>query len=220
VIIAPYYNVTTGNLSVWVTSDLWEAVSGTVTFTWMDWSGKELSTNLTKSVDFEVGAINSTQVLQTFTTESLADYDLTNVVLHMTVEADGSLPVGINLLTSQWDYELILTSQNTNETLTFRHDNWFHPTALRDAQLVDPGLSLTYSNSTKNFTVAASTGVAAWVWLDYGSGAVVAFDSNAFWLEPGQPREVGYKVKSDSTGGGWIGTVSALMRYGVLAIDR
>jgi len=98
-------------------------------------------------------------VLQTFTSESLSGYDLTNVVMHMSVTAQGQLP-------------------NSNETRTLRHDNWLHPTALKDAQLVDPGLQLIYSNSTKNFTVTATTGVAAWVWLDYPAGAVVAFDSN------------------------------------------
>ncbi|KAK5747008.1 hypothetical protein LTS12_022524 [Elasticomyces elasticus] len=189
VIIAPYYNVTTGDLSVWVTSDLWEAVSSTVTFAWYDWSGTQLAVNTSLSADFNVGAINSTEVLQLVTTEVLGNYNLTNVVLHMTVEAEGSLP-------------------NSAETITFRHDNWFHPTALKDAQLVDPGLGLTYSNSSKNFTVTASSGVAAWVWLDYGAGAVVHFDSNAFWLLPNQSREVGFTVQSDTTNGGWIDTVT------------
>ncbi|KAK0835009.1 hypothetical protein LTR73_001301 [Friedmanniomyces endolithicus] len=189
VIIAPYYNITTGNLSVWVTSDLWEAVSGTATFHWYDWSGKQLDVNASQSVAFEVGAINSTQVLQTFTTDVLSNYNLSNVVLHMSVEAHGSLP-------------------NTNTTRTFRHENFFNPTPLRTAQLVDPGLTLTYSPTTANFTITSTRGIAAWVWLDYGEGSVVHFDSNAFWLLPGQPREVGYKVQSDGTGGGWIDTVT------------
>lgn len=189
VIIAPYYNITTGNLSVWVTSDLWEAAAGTATFTWYDWSGNKLPVNTSSSVSFDVGAINSTQVLQTFTTNILANYDLTNVVMHMSVSASGSLP-------------------NTNTTRTFRHDNWFHPTALRDAQLVDPGLQLSYSNSTQNFSVTATSGVAAWVWLDYPAGAVLNFDSNAFWLAANETREVGYTVKSDSTNGGWISGVT------------
>ncbi len=76
-----------------MTSDLWEAVSGTATFHWYDWSGKQLDVNTSQSVAFEVGAINSTQVLQTFTTDVLSNYNLSNVVLHMGVEAQGSLPV-------------------------------------------------------------------------------------------------------------------------------
>ncbi|KAK4547881.1 hypothetical protein LTR36_010600 [Oleoguttula mirabilis] len=194
VIIAPYYNLATGNLSVWVTSDLWDAATGTATFTWYDWSGSKLPINATSSVDFSIGAINSTQVLQTFTTDILKDYDLTNVVMHMTVEAQGSLP-------------------NDNTTRIFRHDNWFHPTALKDAQLVDPALQLSYSNSTKNFTVTATSGVAAWVWLDYPSGSVLNFDSNAFWLAPNGTREIGYTVKSDSTNGAWIDGVTVESLY-------
>lgn len=185
VIIAPYYDITTGNLSVWVTSDLWESVTGTAKLDWYNWSGAKLSVNTSSSIDFTVGAINSTQILQTFTTDILKAYDLKNAVMHMSIEAQGCLP-------------------NSNATATFWHDNWFHPTALKDAALVDPGLQLNYSNSTKNFTITATSGVAAWVWLDYPSGAVVHFDSNAFWLQPNQSRQVGYTVQSDSTDGKWI----------------
>lgn len=97
---------------------------------------------------------------------------------------------------------------NTNITRTFRHDNWLHPTALRSANLVDPGLDLSFSNNTGNFTVTATSGVAAWVWLDYPAGAVVAFDSNGFWLAANSSREVAYTVKSDSTNGEWLGGVN------------
>jgi len=194
VIIAPYYDMATGNLSVWVTSDLWDSAQGTATFEWYDWSGKQLNVNTSSSFDFEVGAINSTRVLQTNTTEILDGDDLTNAVMHMCVEAQGTLP-------------------NTNETRTFRHDNWFHPTALKNAALVDPGLQLTYSNSTRNFSVTATSGVAAWVWLDYPAGAVLNFDSNAFWLAPSQTREVGYTVKSDSTNGAWVDGVTVQSLY-------
>ncbi|KAI0014523.1 glycoside hydrolase family 2 protein [Xylariomycetidae sp. FL0641] len=198
VIIAPYYNMSTGNLSVWVTSDLWEPVSGTATFTWYDWSGNQLSVNTSQSVDFTVGAINSTRVLQTFTSDSLADYELTDVVMRMEVEAQGPLPNAKPLA-------------NT----TFHHSNWFHPTALRDAQLVDPGLALTYDDSSEKYSVTATDGVAAWVWLDYGEGAVVSFDSNAFWLAAGETREVGYTVRSEGneTDNSWRDGVSVGSLY-------
>ncbi|KAK5136883.1 hypothetical protein LTR08_001805 [Meristemomyces frigidus] len=194
VIIAPYYDISTGNLSAWVTSDLWEAVKGTATFTWYDWKGNKLPVNTSSSVAFTVGAINSTSVLQTFTTEILKDYDLTNVVMHMSIEAEGTLP-------------------NSNHSTTFRHDNWFHPTALKDAQLVDPGLQLSYSASSNNFSVTATSGVAALVWLDYPAGTVLNFDSNAFWLAPNETREIGYTVKSDSTSSGWIKKVTVESLY-------
>ncbi|EMC95043.1 glycoside hydrolase family 2 protein [Baudoinia panamericana UAMH 10762] len=169
VIIAPYYNVTTGNLSVWVTSDLWQPATGTVTFAWYDWSGKHL--------------------INTFITTILQGYNLTNAVLYMAVEAVSSLP-------------------NDNAFRTFRHENFFHPTALQVAQLVNPGLNLTYSPTTQNFTVSATSGVAAWVWLDYPAGAVLNFDSNAFWLLPNETRQVSYTLKSDTTNGGWINGVT------------
>lgn len=97
---------------------------------------------------------------------------------------------------------------NTNTTRTFTHENVFHARSLADAELVDPGLTLTYSNATKNFTVEATTGIAAWTWLDNPAGTLLNFDANAFWLMPGQPREVGYTLKSDSTDGDWVEDVS------------
>ena len=185
VIIAPYYNITTGNLSVWVTSDLWEPAKGTATFEWFDWSGKKLDINAPSSVNFEVGAINSTQVMHGLTNQLLKNYKEKNVVMRMQVEVQGQLP-------------------NTNKTLTFKHENWFHPTGLNKAALINPGLELSYSKTTKNFTITATKGVAAWVWLDYPAGAVLNFDSNAFWLAPNESRHVSYTVKSDTTNGAWV----------------
>jgi beta-mannosidase len=69
-------------------------------------------------------------------------------------------------------------------------------------------LQLSYSKSSECFTVTATTAVAAWVWLDYPDGAVVSFDSNAFWLAPGEARQVTYKVKNDTTNGAWIDGVT------------
>jgi beta-mannosidase len=106
----------------------------------------------------------------------------------MSVEATGALP-------------------NTNTTRTFRHEAWFHASPLRDAALVDPGLELEYSNHTQNFTVRATQGVAAWVWLEHGPGVLGNFAENAFWLGRGEGREVGFKVKSDETGGRWVDDV-------------
>ena len=184
-IIAPYYNVTTGALSVWVTSDLWSPAQGTATLEWYDWSGKKLNVDTPSSVQFEVGAINSTRVLKANTMDALKGYDPTNVVMRMTVQAEGRVP-------------------NSDATQTFRHENWFHASPLNKAQLQDPGLQLSYSNETKTFTVEATNGVAAWVWLDYPDGAVLNFDINAFWLLPNEKRQLGYKVKSDTTNGAWI----------------
>lgn len=193
VIISPFYNRTTGDLSVWTTSDLWSPVTGTANFTWYDWSGQELNISTPSSVPVTVGAINSTQVLSTNTfsiLNSTANANYSNILLRTQVSVTGQLP------------------NSNNQTTTLTHDNWFHASPLSSAALVDPGLQLSYSNTSSTFTVCATTGVAAWVWLDYGSGAVVTFDSNAFWLAKGESRQVGYTVKSDSTNGGWVDSVT------------
>lgn len=192
VIIAPYSNTSTGDISVWVTSDLWESISGSATFEWYDWSGNSLGANITATAaNFTVGAINSTQVLLATEKDLLAALpDPRNAVLKMTAEASGSLP-------------------NThNDTRTFRHEAWLWASTLNTAALVDPGLELEYSSSTGNFTVRATKGVAAWVWLEHGAGVLGNFGENAFWLGRGEEKEVGFKVKSDSTGGRWVEDVT------------
>jgi beta-mannosidase len=42
VIIFPYLNDTSQTLEVWVTSDLWEPISGIAQFSWVDWAGNPL----------------------------------------------------------------------------------------------------------------------------------------------------------------------------------
>lgn len=195
---SPFYNLTTGDLSVSVTSDLWSPVSGTANLTWYDWSGNELNISTPSSVPVNVGAINSSMVWDTNTFQVLngtANANYSDIVLRASVSVEGSLP------------------NTVGQTQTFTHENWFHASPLSSAGLVDPGLQLSYDNSTQAFTVKATTGVAAWVWLEYGSGAVVHFDSNAFWLAKGESREVGYSVQSDTTNGAWIEGVTVESLY-------
>jgi beta-mannosidase len=45
------------------------------------------------------------------------------------------------------------------------------------------------------------------VWLEHGPGVLGNFAENAFWLGRGEEREVGFKVKSDETGGRWVDDV-------------
>lgn len=208
VIIAPYFNRTTGNLSAWVTSDLWSPVQGKATFTWYDWEGNQLQMpNATMEKDFTVGALNSTQVLQTFTSSlfpnsNATGRDTNNAILHLSISATGSPP-----------------NSASNSTQLFRHENWFTPKPLRDAHLVDPGLELTYSNVTKNFTVTATKGVAAYVWLDYPAGTVAHFDSNGFWLKANASREVGYTVVSDESAGRWVEGVTVGSLWDLTTMD-
>jgi len=128
-------------------------------------------------------------VLRTNTYDVLSGYDPANVILVMDVSVKGQMP-------------------NSNTSQTFTHTNWFHTAPLSQARLVDPGLSVSYSKETSKFTVKASKGIAAWVWLDYPTGAVLNFDSNTFWLLPGQEKEVGFVVKNDTTGGKWVSGVT------------
>jgi beta-mannosidase len=190
-IIAPYFNYSTGDLSVWVTSDLWSPISGSATFEWYDWSGNKLDINATATAaNFTVGAINSTQVLHATQTELLAALpDSRKAILKLSAEAIGRLP-------------------NSNSTRTFRNENWLWASPLKDAALVDPGLELEYSKHTGNFTVRATKGVAAWVWMEHGPGVLGNFAENAFWLGKDEKREVGFKVKEDMTGGKWVEDVT------------
>lgn len=189
IVIAPYFDRETGNLTVWATSDLWDSVSGKAEFQWYDWEGEKLSISGDGDVPLTIGAINSTKVFQMNTTEALKAYDEDNAILRMQVSTTGKMP-------------------NSDVVQTFKHENWFHPRALKYAKLVDPGLELSYDSASKNFSITATKGMAAWVWLDYPSGAVVHFDSNGFWLAKDETRMVGYTVQKDETYGTWVDGVT------------
>lgn len=186
VIISPFYNESFGNLTVYATSDLWEDVSGTVDAAWYDWSGETLDDveGLTGK-PVTIGALNTTLVYASNTHDLLKSHGADDVVLRMNISVTGHLP---NNATQQ----------------TFSHTNWFHASRLTTANLVDPGLTLDYDAGSQAFSVEATKGVAAWVWLDYPRGAVVAFEENGFWLEKGEKRYIGYSVKNDLTGAAWM----------------
>lgn len=93
---------------------------------------------------------------------------------------------------------------NQDTPSTFTHENFFHPLPLAEADLVDPGLVLTYDDATERFTVEATAGIAVWTWLDYPAGPVLWFEDNGFLLLPGRKREVGYTVRSGGGGGEWV----------------
>lgn len=188
IIISPFYNSTTGSLTIYVTSDLWSPVTGLAQFQWYDWSGNPIANiNSPPTVNFTVGGLNTTLVYATTLNNSTLDF--TNALLYMNITATGQLP-------------------NSDSNTTFTHTNYFHPSPLSSAQLGDPGLQLTYNNSTQRFIVEATTGIAIWTWLDYPAGALVNFDDNGFLMLKGEKREVGYAVKSDTSGGKWVDGVT------------
>ncbi|PSN73172.1 glycoside hydrolase family 2 protein [Corynespora cassiicola Philippines] len=185
VIITSFLNVTTHDFEVWVISDLWSPILASVNLTWFDWTGTRINIDAPFTSEVSVGAINGTKVLSGNLDSLISGHDPKDVLLLMQVSAEASLP-------------------NSNTTRAFKHQSWTHADRLSASNMIDPRLQLAYSNETSKFTVHATSGVAAWVWLDYPSGAVLNFDDNAFWLLPGESKQVGYKVKSDTTGGAWV----------------
>lgn len=198
VIVYPFFNeVTDGNVSVWVMSDLWGAVTGRVDVTWYTWDGN-ISHRSASGQEFSVGALNASRVWQgdvksivksvsgtsSSPTQNLTSADL---LIHVNITAHGHRP-----------------NTSLNSSLeTFTHETWMAASPLAQANLVDPGLCLTYDHARDVFVVEAKTGVAAWVWLDYPAGAVVEVEENGFWLGRGGRKEVEYLVRSDGTGGKW-----------------
>ena len=190
VIIAPLYNITDSMLSIYATSDLWTPTSGTASMTWLSWAGDPLPNNAgfpTDQIPFTVDAINSTSLFST--NVSTLSIDPASSILVMNLTSTGSLP-------------------NTNTTITFSHSNYFHPSSLADAHLVDPGLTLQHDNATSSFIVEATKGVSVWTWLDYPAGALVRFEDNGFLVRKGESKRVGYEVVSDGTGGEWVDGVT------------
>jgi len=180
-IIASYLNDTNGDLTGYVTSDLWSEAEGTASLAWYDYNGTLLSPP--SNVPFTVGGLNTTRVLQS----SMNDlpYNLTSSFMKLNLTATGTLP-------------------NTLNSSTLTHSSIFATLHLNTASLSDPGLVLTYNNATGDFTLQATKAVAAWVWLDLPAGVLGNFDSNAFWLLPSDGvKEVGFTLKDDGGVKGW-----------------
>lgn len=186
VIVAPYWNYTTGDLSIYVTSDLWESARGTVNLTWVDLAGKGIpgNANTTMSTQFTVGGLNTTKIFEA----NISDLNLpdkTNAVLVMSVTAHGRLP-------------------NTQVLTAFTHQNKFTPVFPSEVSLVDPKIEVSHDAKTGLFTVEAKNGVSLYTWLDYPAGVVGYFDDNSFTLLPGEKRQIGFTVQKDETSGKWV----------------
>ena len=190
----PYYNTTTGDLEVWVTSDLWSPVHGTVKLTWMDWAGKSLAGSnspVSKTVPFTVGGLNSTCAMRTNMLQDYKDLDLNDIVLRVEVNGKGLVP-----------------NDSYEKEQTYMHTSFFHPQSLQNAKLQDPVLEVSHIPGTSEFRVTATKAVAAWVWLDYPLGVQGYFSDNGFWLTPGETRNIRFTVKQDWTNGNWASAVT------------
>jgi beta-mannosidase len=188
VFISPFWNYTTGDPEVYVTSDPWETVYGTATLNWHSYNGMPIAHNAgtPPSTTFQVGAINTTFVYSS-NIHQLSVPDLKDADLVLSVEASRHRP-----------NEPIRTSATT-----FTHENFFSPVWMNAAKLVDPGLKVTYDSSTQKFTVETTKGASLYTWLDYPAGLVGYFDENNFVLLSGQ-EEVGFTIQHSPGSAAWV----------------
>lgn len=185
VIVSPFWNYTTGDLSIYVTSDLWETATGTVKLNWVDLSGRSLASNADtpSSISFTVGALNTTEIYST-NIKDLSLSDVKNSILLLSLEGKGQLP-------------------NSDDIVSFEHFSHFTPMFPKDLALVDPKLKVSFDADAEIFTVEAQAGISLYTWLTHPEGVVGYFQENAFALIPGQKKSVGFVVQEDRTGGKW-----------------
>nr|O74168.1 RecName: Full=Beta-mannosidase A; AltName: Full=Mannanase A; Short=Mannase A; Flags: Precursor [Aspergillus aculeatus]BAA29029.1 beta-mannosidase [Aspergillus aculeatus] len=191
VIVSPFWNYTTGALDIYVTSDLWTAAAGSVTLTWRDLSGKPIASNgglPTKPLPFHVGALNSTRLYRmNMKQQPLPRHE--DAILALELTATGSLP-------------------NTDEEVTFTHEQWFTPAFPKDLDLVNLRVRVEYDAPLGKFAVEATAGVALYTWLEHPEGVVGYFEENSFVVVPGQKKVVGFVVQADETDGEWVHDVT------------
>lgn len=60
VVASSWFEPPNETYSVWVASDTWEATEGTITASWYNWDGEELSS---KTYNFSLGPLDSSEVV-------------------------------------------------------------------------------------------------------------------------------------------------------------
>ncbi|KAF7377988.1 Glycoside hydrolase family 2 protein [Mycena sanguinolenta] len=202
VIINAYYNTSggTSDLQIWVTSDLFTPVSGTVSYSWVNYAGAAITVGTLSAgtVSVIVGAVNSTQVAE----------------LHYPNLNSALAGSGVNAT----DALLQLSVSGTTGSTTYTHNAVFHPATLAQAALRDPGLVLeapaapksnSAPGSTYTWTVSAPTAAAAFVWLDVSTNAITGYwNANGFWMKQGESRSVVFTVWEDWSNGKWVDGVT------------
>lgn len=189
VIVWPFYDQDKDILDVWAISDRWQDTTGEVLLRWIDWTGEDISLQSntapsTEKLSFTVGSQNGTII---------KSYSALSKLIGSNNTANALL-------------SLSLTSNSGDE-----HSSWTHIAPLGKSALRDPMLKLSHSiqGQTVKFTVKATYGVAAWVWLDHPSTVRGYFDVNGFWLDKGESKEVVFKVWNDFTGDkSWVDDVT------------
>ncbi|KZZ90328.1 beta-mannosidase [Ascosphaera apis ARSEF 7405] len=190
IIVAPFWNRTTGQLNVTVISDLWESVSGNVSLRWYDLRGRDIPGNagVPTSIQFSVGPLNTTDIINT-DMETMKIVDEKNCILIMTLNAEGHRP-------------------NSEEATMFRHENYFLPAYPSEAKIIDPKLSWHYDEESHKFKIQANKGVALYTWFEHPRGTLGHFSENNFVLLPHQTKEIEFYMADDKTGGNWLDGVS------------
>ncbi|KAI1644202.1 glycoside hydrolase family 2 protein [Daldinia loculata] len=189
VIVANLWNVTTGILEVYAVSDLWQETKGKASLSWVGWDGSVLDVDTADikagDVEFTIGPLNTTLLARVDINKLKSDssFDASKAVLVANLTATGTPP-------------------NSEATKTFTHTNYYTPTPLASAALVDPGVSVEYDSSAKEFVVRADKGTSIWTWVSVGDkdadDVIVAFDHNGFLLRKGEEKRIGYSVISDN----------------------
>ncbi|KAI1453191.1 glycoside hydrolase family 2 protein [Annulohypoxylon moriforme] len=186
VIIAPLWDVTTGVLEVYAVNDLWDEVKGTANLGWVSWNGTVVDLdNEAKEVNFTVGGLNAT-LLATLSVNELKSTSVLNasdVVFVANLTASGTPP-------------------NSEATKTYTHTNWWTPTPLASAALVDPGLTVEHDDESDEFVVRAENGTSIWTWVSLGGDdadeVIVTFEENGFLLKKGEEKRLKHSVLKDS----------------------
>ncbi|KAF8729833.1 hypothetical protein AX14_005932 [Amanita brunnescens Koide BX004] len=171
VVAYPFWIPETETLQITAFSDRWRDVTGTATISVYDWNG-------TLHHEFE-----KTYIIP----------PLNNSLLFEASRFDSIFPKsGGHDVFDLW--MLITTKSKVENGVVVTSEQYFTPTSLAQARLVDPKIQVTYGQGL-TFRLSAKGGVAAWTWIDHPSGTVGIFvdsDSqkplNGFFLIPGQDR--------------------------------
>ena len=185
-VVYPFWTPSNETLDILVSSDRWQEVQGSVTLSWYDWEGKQLSSDAHK---FSVPSLNNSLILSKSGLSSILPkgHSSEEVWMHLTLNAHVDGKDITNEQTVGFGRYCLALCPNL---LVIQ----FTATSLAQARLVDPKIQV---RSSKNltFTLSARGGVAAWTWLDHPSGTVGYFVDtstgrpvNGFFLIPGADR--------------------------------
>jgi beta-mannosidase len=198
IIVAPLWDLATGLVQIYAVSDLWTPVHGQVSLTWVDWNGNPMNVT-TGSADSAVTSTPSPDGMGTALKFSIGPLNSTLLTSFNVTElnATNALDPKAGLLVA----ELTATGNpiNSEATKTYTHTNYFTPTPLSRANLVDPGVSVRFEPRRNVFEVTAATGTSIWTWLsldDKDDSIIILFDENGFLLQKGETKQVSYSVLS------------------------